>query len=68
MLSAITLAARLSASRRPRSAGEALLLAGNVVGDAREGLAGDHRLAGRDLGQRVGGVDAVVLDRPAAWW
>ena len=47
-------------------AGEALLLAGNVVGHAREGLPADDRLAGRDLGQRVGGVDAVVLPRPAA--
>src|SRR5450830_55325 len=43
-------------------AGEALLLAGNVVGHARESLPGDDRLAGRDVLQRIGGVDAVVLD------
>ena len=43
-------------------AGEALLLAGNVEGHARECPSGEHRLAGREIGQRVGGVDAVVLD------
>ena len=47
-------------------AGEALLLAGNVVGHAREGLPGDDCLAGGDIGQRVGGVDAVVLRCRAA--
>ena len=41
--------------------GEALGLAGVVVGDPGEGLAGDHRLAGRLLDQRVVGVDAELL-------
>src|SRR5450759_3096882 len=43
-------------------AGEALLLAGNIVGHARESLTGDELLAGGDVGQRIAGVDAVVLD------
>ena len=55
----VTLAARV---------GEALLLAGNVVGHAGEGLARVTTLAGRDLDQRIGGVDAEVLRRPAARW
>ena len=48
MLSAITLAARSSASRRPRSPAKRCCWPGNIVGHAREGLAVDHRLAGGD--------------------
>src|SRR6478609_4531358 len=54
----VTLAAR---------AGEALLLAGNIEGHARKCPSGEHRLAGLEIDQRVGGVDAIVLDlRPCA--
>ena len=48
--------------------GEALLLSGVVVGHAREGLAGHHRFAGRDLDQRIGGVDAELLHVRRARW
>src|SRR6185437_13206554 len=43
-------------------AGEALLLAGNVIGDAREGRALDDRFAGRQIDELVGRVDPVILD------
>src|SRR5581483_5898360 len=43
-------------------AGEALLLAGNIVRDARKGLALRHRFYGRELGQGIDGVDAIIID------
>ena len=48
--------------------GEALRLAGVVVGHAGEGLPGDHRLAGGLLDQRIGGVDAVIAARRRGRW
>jgi hypothetical protein len=50
--------------RIPQSAhaGESLLLAWDVVGHAGEGLPGHHDVAGSDFGQRIGRIDAVVLD------
>jgi hypothetical protein len=41
---------------------EPLRLAGNVIGYPGEGLPGDDDLGRRDFGQRIGGVDSVVLD------
>ena len=64
--SAITLAARSSASRRARRRGEALLLARIVGRHAREGAAADHGLAGRELDQREARVDAGDLRCHAA--
>ena len=50
-------------------AGEALLLAGNVVGHAREGRGRcTTGLAGGDVDQRVGRVDAVDFACPDARW
>ena len=63
MFSAISLAARSSASRKARCAGEALQIAGNVIGHAGEGRARHDRLVGGKVDQIVLRVDAVVLAR-----
>src|ERR1700674_3617460 len=55
---------RVAQRAYPRAA---LLGAGNVVGIAGERLSGDDGFVGRDVGQGVIGVDAVILDvGPAA--
>ena len=47
---------------KPALAGESLLLAGNIVGHAGEGLTLGHRLAGCNFGQGIDGVDAVIVN------
>ncbi len=43
-------------------AGKSLLLTWNVVGHACEGLSFDNDTSGREFGQRICAVDAVVID------
>src|ERR1700688_4890127 len=47
---------------QPAVTGEALLLAGNVIGYARERYAPDDRFSVGDVDQRIAGVDTVVLN------
>ena len=63
MFSAISLAARSSASRKARWRAKRCRLPGNVVGHAGEGRAGHDRLVGGEVDQIVLRVDAVVFAR-----
>ena len=59
---------RDSRHRAARAAGEALLLSGNIVGDAREGAAAEHDLLGREIGQRDRWHRCRNSPRPGARW